>query len=80
MDKEIAALGKRQFGAGQALHAAQERERRLASESSGARAQGRNLSHKMAQLEEQLVRQQVGRVEAGKAGACWEARGGEAAH
>ncbi|EFN56849.1 hypothetical protein CHLNCDRAFT_144442 [Chlorella variabilis] len=64
LDKEIAALGKRQFGAGQALHAAQERERRLASESSGARAQGRNLSHKMAQLEEQLVRQQEVRYNA----------------
>lgn len=41
----------------------QEEERRLGSELGGARAQGRNLSHRIAQLEEQLVHQQVGGVE-----------------
>ena len=37
----------------------QEEHKRLASEISGARAQGRNLSHRIAQLEEQLVHQQA---------------------
>lgn len=61
LERELAALAKQQFRAGQALHAAQEAARRLGADIGGARAQGRNLSHRMAQLEEQLVHQQVGK-------------------
>lgn len=59
LERELAALAKQQYRAGQALHAAQEAARRLGSDISGARAQGRNLRHRMAQLEEQLEHQQV---------------------
>ncbi|KAL4443384.1 hypothetical protein ABPG75_011121 [Micractinium tetrahymenae] len=64
LERELAALAKQQFRSGQALHAAQEAARRLGSDISGARAQGRNLSHRMAQLEEQLVHQQEVRYNA----------------
>jgi chromosome segregation ATPase len=60
LERELAALSKQQFRAGQALAAAQGEERRLGSEISGARAQGRNLTAAIARLEEQLVHQQVG--------------------
>ena len=58
LDRQLAALAKQQFRAGQELHAAREEQRRLEGESGGARAQRRNLSHQLARLEERMVRQQ----------------------
>jgi hypothetical protein len=60
LHRQLAELDEAQFRAAQALAAAQEGERRLGAEAGGARALGRNLSHKLAQLEEQLMRMQVG--------------------
>eukprot|EP00887_Chlorella_sp_A99_P001108 scaffold14.g1108.t1 len=57
LDKQLAALAKQQFRAAQELHTAQEEQRRLEGELGGARAQGRSLSHRLAQLEEHMVRQ-----------------------
>ena len=68
LERELAALGKQQFRAGQALAAAQGEERRLGSEIGGARAQGRNLTAAIARLEEQLVHQQVGGLVGGAVG------------
>ncbi|GAB4818571.1 hypothetical protein N2152v2_005617 [Parachlorella kessleri] len=58
LEKEIAALTKQQTKAGQDLYAARQQQQDLTGEISGARAQGRNLGHQMARLEEQMVRQQ----------------------
>lgn len=60
LHRQLAELDEAQFRAAQELAAAQERERRLGAEAGGAQVLGRNLSHKLAQLEEQLMRQQVG--------------------
>ena len=59
LERELAALGKQQFRAAQALAAARDEGRRLASELAGARTQGRNLSQRIVVLEEQLARQQA---------------------
>lgn len=59
LERELAALGAQQFRAQQQLHEARDAERRLGSEMAGARAQGRNLSQRIAQLEEQLAHQQA---------------------
>ena len=47
LEKQLAALAKQQFAAGQELHTARQAEKGLAGEISGARAQGRNLMHQV---------------------------------
>ncbi|KAI8473820.1 MAG: hypothetical protein J3K34DRAFT_166010 [Monoraphidium minutum] len=58
LQREVEALKKDQFRAGQALFALRQRERELISEISGGQGQNRNLASRLLQLDEQATRQQ----------------------